>query len=123
MRQVLRLFKRIYNSDDYIYIHVDARSQYMYDNLKHLENGNNVIVTERRITPIWGGASLMNLMLNTMQEMLELNWNFDFFVDVSGTDYMLKKPETMKEYLRHKVGMNFVFVDPKEILQSRMNSK
>ena len=65
----------------------------------------------------------MNLMLNTMQEMLELNWNFDFFVDVSGTDYMLKKPESMKEYLRHKVGMNFVYVDPKDNLGKSMPSK
>ena len=123
VRQVLRLFKRLYNPDDYIYIHVDARSQYMYDILKPLDNGSNVIVTDRRFTPIWGGVTLMTMMLNAMKEMLEFNWNFDFFIDLSGADYLLKKPAVMKEYLRHKVGMNFVYIEPKESLLSRMTSK
>ena len=93
VRQILRLFNRIYNPEDYFYIHVDTRSQYLFDQLKHLENEQNVIVTENRFSPIWGGASLLHMMLNSMKEMLNLDWKFDFFINLSGTDYVMKHPK------------------------------
>ena len=71
IRQVKRLFYRLYNPDDFIYIHVDSRSQYMYDHLKPLEIGHpNVIVTETRFATIWGGVSLLTMMISSMKEML-----------------------------------------------------
>ena len=123
VRQILRLFNRIYDPEDYFYIHVDTRSQYLFDQLKHLENEQNVIVTENRFSPIWGGASLLQMMLNSMKEMLNVEWKFDFFINLSGTDYVLKHPKEMKHYLSDKIGMNFVYADHKDVLQSRMNSK
>ena len=37
VRQILRLVDRIYDDEDYFYIHVDSRSEYLYDSLKHLD--------------------------------------------------------------------------------------
>ena len=91
IRQVKRLFHRLYNPDDFIYIHVDSRSQYMYDHLKPLENGRfNVIVTETRFATIWGGVSLLTMMISSMREMLESQWDMDFIINVSGSDYLIK---------------------------------
>ena len=118
IRQVKRLFYRLYNPDDFIYIHVDSRSQYMYDHLKPLEIGHpNVIVTETRFATIWGGVSLLDMMISSMREMLELEWDMDFIINVSGTDYLLKTPEELKTFLSEHVGMNFV--DGFEALKKR----
>ena len=109
IRQVKRLFYRLYNPDDFIYIHIDSRSQYMYDHLKPLEVGHsNVIVTETRFATIWGGVSMLDMTISSMREMLELEWDMDFIIDVSGTDYLLKTPEELKTFLSEHVGMNFV---------------
>ena len=117
IRQVKRLFHRLYNPDDFIYIHVDSRSQYMYDHLKPLENGRfNVIVTETRFATIWGGVSLLTMMISSMREMLESQWDMDFIINVSGSDYLIKTPEELKTYLSGHVGMNFVFHNPHEDL-------
>ena len=109
IRQIKRLFHRLYNPDDFIYIHVDSRSQYMYDHLKTLENGHpNVKVTETRFATIWGGTSLLDMMINSMREMLVMEWDMDFIINVSGADYLLKTPEELKTFLSQHVGMNFV---------------
>ena len=49
------------------------------------------------------------MMLNAMREMLELQWNFDFFVNLSGADYILKHPKDFKKYLGKHMGKNFVW--------------
>ena len=122
IRQIKRLFHRLYNPDDFIYIHVDSRSHYMYDHLKPLENGHsNVIVTETRFATIWGGVSLLTMMISSMKEMLESNWDMDFIINVSGTDYLLKTPEELKTYLSEHVGMNFVYNHPHDNVKNKMS--
>ena len=107
-RQIMRLLKRIYNPDDYFYIHIDARSDYLYDSLKKLHNGQNIFVAENRFITIWSGTSLLQMYLNAMKEMVGMNWKFDFVTTISGADYILKKPEEFKHYLSQNIGMNFV---------------
>ena len=109
VRQVLRLFHRLYHPNDYFYIHVDSKSNYMYENLKVLEHNSNVKLAKNRFGTEWGGTSFLTMMTNGMQEMLEMNWQFDFVINVSGTDFLIKKPEAMKKYLSNLMGMNFVF--------------
>ena len=111
LRQVLRLFKHLYNPEDYFYFHVDSRSEYLYGNLKSLETENgfeNIKVTEKRFATIWGGASLLQMMVSAMREMLELQWNFDFVINLSESDYILKHPKYLKKFLAPQKGMNFV---------------
>ena len=43
-----------------------------------------------------------------MQEMLELNWNMDFIINLSESDYILKHPQTLKKFLMIQKGTNFV---------------
>ena len=117
LRQVYRLFKRLYHPDDFFYFHVDSRSEYMYDHLRELEKKGlkNIKVTENRFPTIWGGASLLKMLISSMQEMLELNWNMDFVINLSGSDYILKHPQTLKKFLMPQKGTNFVKSDTKGI--------
>ena len=60
LRQVYRLFKKLYNPEDFFYFHVDSRSEYMYGHLKEKMEMNelkNVKVTDNRFATIWGGKS------------------------------------------------------------------
>ena len=116
-RQIMRLLKRIYHPDDYFYIHIDARSDYLYDSLKILHNGKNVFIAENRFTTIWSGTSLLQMYLNAMQKMVEMDWKFDFVTTISGADYILKKPEEFKSYLSQNIGLNFVSTVHEKSLQ------
>ena len=109
VRQHMRLLKRLYNQNDFFYIHIDSRSDFLYGHLKALNNGDNVIVTDQRFATIWGGASRVKMMTNAMREMLDHQWNFDFLIDLSGADYILKKPSELRKYLAQHQGMNFIW--------------
>ena len=108
LRQILRLLKRLHNHNDYYFIHVDPRSNYLYESLKVLDNGKNVIVTKDRHKIIWGGVSQMQVYLKSMKNMLGMKWGMDFVVTVSGSDYVLKKVEEFRDYLSNHIGRNFV---------------
>ncbi|KAG7256262.1 hypothetical protein CRUP_025510 [Coryphaenoides rupestris] len=77
-RQFQRLFKAIYHTSHYYYIHVD-----LYP---------NVLVTPWRMSTIWGGASLLTMYLRTMQDLLKMaDWSWDFFINLSAADYPIRK--------------------------------
>ena len=104
VRQIKRLINRIYTPDDYIYIHVDARNQMLFDELKGLEIKENIKVTDNRFITIWGGHMLFEMQFHAMLEMFDLKWDFDFWVNLSGADYVLKKPQDFKHFLRQYLG-------------------
>ena len=108
VRQIIRLIQRIYTKQDYIYIHVDSRNEFLYNELKYLDNEENIRVTDRRFATIWAGTSLLDAQLSAMKEMFELNWKMDFVSTLSGTDYVLKKTEDFKKYLAKYRGISFV---------------
>ena len=110
LRQVYRLLQKLYNPEDFFYFHVDSRSEYMYGHLKDLENKglDNIKVADDRFATIWGGASLLQMMIASMQEMLKLKWNMDFVINLSESDYLLKHPQNLKKFLALQKGMNFV---------------
>ena len=77
--------------------------------MKYLDQIENIHLTKQRFAAIWAGTSLLDMMSNAMREMLHLKWNFDFFVNLSGADYLLKHPKYFKKYLRKNMGKNFVW--------------
>ena len=108
LRQIMRLLQRIHREEDFIYIHVDSRSDFLYKELKYLDNGKNIKITERRFAMIWAGTSLLEAQLSAMKEMFELNWSMDFVTTLSGADYILRTPEEFSKYLEKYNGMNFI---------------
>ena len=110
-RQILRHLKWLYNPSDYFFFHVDSRSSYLYRSLKELERkspNNNIKVTDNRWATIWGGASLLKMMMSCMSEMKSMQWNMDFVINISESDYLLKEPKELKKYLTENRGKNFV---------------
>jgi len=66
----------------------------MFRELLELENilPEQVVVARRRLATIWGGASLLQILLTSMQELLKLHerWPWDYVINLSESDFPLK---------------------------------
>ena len=52
---------------------------------------DNIQMTSGRFSTIWGGASLLEMLLSCMREALDVSgWTWDYFVNLSESDYPIK---------------------------------
>ncbi|KAL6476230.1 hypothetical protein MHYP_G00147290 [Metynnis hypsauchen] len=100
-RQVQRLFKAIYHTSHFYYIHVDQRSNYLHRQMLALANQYpNVRVTLWRMSTIWGGASLLSMYLQSMRDLLAMaEWPWDFFINLSAADYPIRTNDQLVAFL------------------------
>ena len=110
LRQVHRLIKVLYHRDHLFYIHVDAvsslwdsysssmnihillfqRQEYLFRELLPLESQyRNIKLSRERFSSIWGGASLLSVLLSSMKELLDYA-NWDFVINLSESDFPIK---------------------------------
>lgn len=116
LRQVKRLIKILFHVDHYFYIHVDIRQDYLYRELLSLERQfPNIRLTRKRFATIWGGASLLTMLLSTMSELLHSNWEWDFVLNLSESDYPVKPLSRLVEFLSANAKMNFVKSHGREV--------
>jgi protein xylosyltransferase len=67
------------------------RQDYLYRELLVLERSlPNVRLARHRYATIWGGASLLQMLLSAMNELLELGWEWDFVINLSESDFPVK---------------------------------
>eukprot|EP00064_Thunnus_orientalis_P007048 superscaffoldBa00000761_g7067 len=109
-RQFQRLFKAIYHTTHYYYIHVDQRSNYLHRQVHALAaQYPNVRVTPWRMATIWGGASLLTMYLRSMADLLAMrDWNWDFFINLSAADYPIRTNNQLVAFLSKYRDMNFI---------------
>ncbi|XP_057673202.1 xylosyltransferase 2 [Corythoichthys intestinalis] len=117
VRQVKRILKAIYHSDHFYYIHVDQRSDYMHrEVLKIAEQYPNVRVTPWRMVTIWGGVGLLKAYLRVMEDfvaMPDVKW--DFFINLSGTDFPTRTIGELVDFLGPYKGKNFLKAHGREV--------
>ncbi|XP_077865258.1 xylosyltransferase 1-like [Saccoglossus kowalevskii] len=109
-RQIRRLFKVLYHIDHYFYIHVDARSDYLHRELSQMAQWYpNVRLTPWRMSTIWGGASLLQMLLKCMQDLLNMtDWYWDFFINISESDFPIKTNDQLVSFLSMNRNYNFL---------------
>ncbi|NP_001165868.1 xylosyltransferase 1 [Danio rerio] len=109
-RQVQRLFKAIYHTSHFYYIHVDQRSNYLHRQMVALAHQYpNVRVTSWRMSTIWGGASLLTMYLQSMKDLLAMrDWSWDFFINLSAADYPIRTNDQLVAFLSKYRNMNFI---------------
>lgn len=110
LRQVTRLLRVLYRPHHYYYIHVDTRRDYLYRELsKLIGHFRNIRMDNTRHSTIWGGASLLTMLLDAMRELLEIGvWEWDYFLNLSESDYPVKSVEELEAFLTKYKGKNFV---------------
>uniref|UniRef100_A0A667XT10 Xylosyltransferase 1 n=1 Tax=Myripristis murdjan TaxID=586833 RepID=A0A667XT10_9TELE len=109
-RQFQRLFKAIYHTSHFYYIHVDQRSNYLHRQAQALAaQYANVRVTPWRMATIWGGASLLTMYLRSMADLLAMrDWSWDFFINLSAADYPIRTNNQLVAFLSKYRDMNFI---------------
>ncbi|XP_069399239.1 xylosyltransferase 2 isoform X2 [Ovis canadensis] len=110
IRQLKRLLKAVYHKQHFFYVHVDERSNYLHREVVELaQQYENVRVTPWRMVTIWGGASLLRMYLRSMQDLLEVpGWAWDFFINLSATDYPTRTNEELVAFLSKNRDKNFL---------------
>ncbi|XP_074594181.1 xylosyltransferase oxt isoform X2 [Brevipalpus obovatus] len=108
LRQILRLFSRIYDSKHFYLIHVDKRRNYLFHELKeHLKGFSNVYFSKNRMSTIWGGFSFLEMLIESMKELLKLS-GWDFVINLSESDYPVKPLRRLEQFLGLYKRYNFV---------------
>ncbi|XP_061555589.1 xylosyltransferase 1-like isoform X1 [Phycodurus eques] len=109
-RQFQRLFKAIYHTAHFYYIHVDQRSNFLHREVTLLARQYaNVRVTPWRMATIWGGASLLSMYLRAMEDLLNMaDWSWDFFVNLSAADYPIRTNDQLVAFLSKHRHLNFI---------------
>uniref|UniRef100_A0A1B0CFL8 protein xylosyltransferase n=1 Tax=Lutzomyia longipalpis TaxID=7200 RepID=A0A1B0CFL8_LUTLO len=116
LRQVHRLLKALYSPHNFFYIHVDSRQDYLFRNLLRLESKYpNIQLTRRRFSTIWGGASLLQMLLSSMRELLTSTWQWDYVINLSESDFPVKSVDKLVDFLTANRGMNFVKSHGREV--------
>ncbi|KAK7082661.1 Xylosyltransferase 2 [Halocaridina rubra] len=110
IRQLKRLFKALYHKNHYFFIHVDSRQDYLYREVLQLEEQfPNIQVSRYRLSTIWGGASLLTILLHCMKQVLEISsWDWDFIINLSESDYPIKTNTELVRFLTSNRERNFL---------------
>ena len=68
------------------------RSDYLHrEILKMIRNFPNAAVAPWSMATIWGGASLLKMLLRCMEDLMaKKDWKWDFFINLSESDYPIK---------------------------------
>jgi len=119
LRQITRLLRVLYRPHHYYYIHVDTRRDYLFRQLsKLIGHFNNIHMDTTRHSTIWGGASLLTMLLDAMHELLVMgDWHWDYFLNLSESDYPVKSIEELEAFLTKYKGKNFVKSHGKDTLK------
>ena len=121
--QFKRLFKAIFHPENHYLIHLDKKASVdIYDDIKDFLNDfpNTYILESENV--VWGGYSMVQAELNGMKNLLKLNIQWDFFINLSGQDYPLKSQKIIRAYLTKNKGRNFIKIaDQMDVRPETMN--
>ncbi|CRL07323.1 CLUMA_CG020302, isoform A [Clunio marinus] len=116
IRQIYRLLKSLYSVNHFYYIHVDSRQDYIFRELLKLEpKFSNIRLSRRRYSTIWGGASLLKMLLSCMTDILELDWHWDYVLNLSESDFPIKTLDKLEAFLSANRNKNFVKSHGREV--------
>ncbi|XP_047505438.1 xylosyltransferase oxt isoform X1 [Pieris napi] len=116
LRQVYRLINTLYRKNHYFYIHIDKRQDHLHRKLSSLEKQfPNIRLAPVRFSTIWGGASLLKMLLNCMKDFIDLGWEWDYVINLSESDFPIKSLEELENFLSANKGLNFVKSHGREV--------
>ncbi|KAK5977838.1 Xylosyltransferase sqv-6, partial [Trichostrongylus colubriformis] len=110
-RQVKRLLKALYSPYHYYYIHVDQRQLYMLTEMKAVAaKVANVFVAPDAHSTIWGGASLLTMVQDTIRQSIALpsisDW--DYLVNLSESDFPVMTLQEFETQLHANLGKSYM---------------
>ena len=105
----MRLLRLIYRTHHVYLIHVDARQDFLFRSLLPLEaKFDNIRLVRERKSSIWGGASLLLVLLDTIKDLLQMDDGWQFVFNLSESDFPLRTVEELETLLAANPGRNFI---------------
>ncbi|XP_054155244.1 xylosyltransferase oxt-like [Oppia nitens] len=110
LRQIKRLLKNIYSKRHFYFIHIDSRQEYLFREMVYLEEKlSNIRVSRIRLSTIWGGASLLQMIIKSISQILNIWSNsWHFIINLSESDFPLKPISDLENFLAANINKNFV---------------
>lgn len=104
---IRRLLKSIYRENHIYYLHIDKRNYYLFNKLASLpEEYGNVIVTKSRFNTIWGGPSLLRMIIDAIENLSHFDW--DYLINISESDLPIKPLDDIESYLSENTSSIFL---------------
>lgn len=92
------------------------RQDYLHRKLSPLEKHfTNIKLAPVRYSTIWGGASLLKMLLTCMKDFFTLGWEWDYVINLSESDFPIKSLEELENFLSSNKGLNFVKSHGREV--------
>jgi hypothetical protein len=109
--QFKRLFRSIYDPYNHYLVHIDksSGSEIAADIKAFLADFPNSEVLPGK-NAIWGGYSLVEAELRGMAQLLRMDGDWEFFINLSGQDYPLKSQGYITDFLSRHRGKEFIKV-------------
>ncbi len=109
--QFKRLFKAIHDPANHYLVHIDknAGSDLEDDLRAFLGAYPNAAVLEGK-RALWGGYSLVDAELRGMARLLEMDADWDYFINLSGQDFPLATQGRIRAFLDANRGREFIRV-------------
>jgi hypothetical protein len=107
--QFKKMFQAIYHEDNFYVIHVDKRSgMELQDEIQtFLVDYPNATLLKSE-NALWGGYSLVDAELRGIKELLQLNKDWKFFINLSAQDFPLKSQSYIHDFLARNSGKDFL---------------
>lgn len=114
--QFKRLFNSIYEPGNCYLIHIDKKAS---DALKEevqlfLKPFANVYIMQSA-NVVWGGYSMVQVELDGMKYLLDINVDWDYFINLSGQDYPLKSQKIIRQFLTKNNGKSYLKVADQQL--------
>jgi hypothetical protein len=97
-----RLIRSLSSPDCDFFIHVDKKSDFS------LIEGNNIYFVDNRISVYWGDFSQIRAIVILMNQALNTNQNYGYFVLLSGSDYPLRSSIYIHDFLEAHRNTEFI---------------
>ncbi len=68
----------------------------------------NVHLLKTSVAVVWGGISMLTAALNSLEELIAIDPHWDFWINLSGSDFPLKTNREIQEYLSTKRGYSLI---------------
>lgn len=114
--QFKRMFSAIYDPGNYYLVNIDKKASKDIDQeiRSFLMSYPNVsVVVGENVT--WGGYSMVQAELDGIHFLLQIDFNWDYFINLSGQDYPLKSQNIIRQFLSKNKGKSFLKVADQEL--------
>lgn len=107
--QLERLISTMKHPDADVYIHIDKKVS--QDPFNYLANQEQVKFIKERIYCNWGGFSIVETVVQSIDEIIASGVQYDFINLLSAQDYPIKPIDDIHEFLNQRLGYSFVSFD------------